>query len=64
MKRSRRELFIDMVIHKGIFENEHVTLYPSFTLPKTGVSFCRVRKIKLKEESNGGWPQDQYFKYK
>jgi len=40
MKRSRRELSIDMVIHRGIFENNKITLFPCFTfIPKTGVSF-------------------------
>jgi len=37
MKRSRRELFIDMVIRKGIFKNNQITLFPCFTfIPKTG----------------------------
>ena len=39
MKRSRRELFIDMVIHRGIFENNQITLFPCIFIPKTGVSF-------------------------
>ena len=32
MERSRRELSIDMVIHRGIFKNNQITLFPSFTL--------------------------------
>jgi len=35
MKKSRRELSIDMVIHRGIFKNKKMTLFPCFTLPKT-----------------------------
>jgi len=44
MKRSRRELSFDRVIHGGIFENNHITLFPCFTfIPKTGGSFyCEV----------------------
>jgi len=30
MKRSRRELSIDMVIHSGIFKNDQITLSPCF----------------------------------
>ena len=42
MKRSRRELSIDLVrsIHRNIFGCTQITLFPYFTLiPKTGVSF-------------------------
>jgi len=36
MKMSRRELSIDMVIHRDIFKNNQITLFPSFTfIPKT-----------------------------
>jgi len=40
MKTSRRDISIDMVIHRGIFKNNQITLFPCFTfVPKTGVSF-------------------------
>jgi len=42
MKRSRRELSIDMVIHKKIFENNQITLLSSRVLPsyqKQGLDF-------------------------
>ena len=47
MRRSLRELSIDMVINQGIFKNTQITFFPSFTfipktdmgLPKTGISF-------------------------
>jgi len=47
MKRSRRELSIDIVVDKGIFKNNLITLFPYLTstfrkstgLSKTGVSF-------------------------
>ena len=42
MKRSQ-VLSIDMVVHRVIFKNYQITLFPSFTfLPKTGVSFYCV----------------------
>jgi len=45
MKRSRRELSIDMVIHRGIFKNNQITLSRFTFIPKTGVSFhCALRK--------------------
>jgi len=46
MKRSRRELSINMVIHRAIFKSNQITLFlrPCFTfIPKTGVSFNCVR---------------------
>jgi len=40
MKRSRRELFIDVAIHRGIFKNNLITFFPCFTfIHKAGVSF-------------------------
>ena len=40
MKRPRRELSIDKVIHLGTFKNNQNTLFPSFTfIPQTGVYF-------------------------
>jgi len=46
MKRSRRELSIDMVIHRNIFKNNQVKLSPCFTfIPKTGVSFYCVHLV-------------------
>jgi len=37
-KRSRRELFNDVVEHKSILENNQNTCYPRFRLtPKTGI---------------------------
>jgi len=55
MKRSRRELSIDMVIHEGIFENNLLTLFPCFTfIPQTGGSFhCEdltYRKLIVRNE--------------
>ena len=50
MKRSRRELSIDIVIHKGIFKifkNNQITLFSCFTvIPKTGVSFPVLNRFK------------------
>jgi len=44
MKRSRRELAIDTVIHWGTFDNNQITLFPCFALlPNTRVSFYCVR---------------------
>jgi len=40
MKRSRRELSIDEVVHRSISKNNQITLFPYFTfIPKTGVSY-------------------------
>jgi len=40
MKWSRRKLSIDMIIHRGIFNNDQTVLFPCFTfIPKTEVSF-------------------------
>jgi len=40
MKMSRRELSIDMVIHRGIFKNNQITFFPCFTfIPKAGLVF-------------------------
>ena len=36
MKRSRRELSIDMVIHRSIFKNNLITLFLCFTYLKQG----------------------------
>ena len=52
MKRSRRELSIDMVIPTDIFKNNQITLFPCFTsTPKTGlvftVKYYSVLKFKL-----------------
>jgi len=39
-KRSRRELSIDIVVHRGAFKNNQITLFSCFTLiPETGVGF-------------------------
>jgi len=44
MKRSRRELFIDMVIYISIFRNNQITLFPYFTfIPKTGMGQPKTR---------------------
>ena len=43
MKSSHRELFIDMVIHKGIFKSNQNMFFPSFTsisLKKKLSDFC------------------------
>jgi len=43
MKRSRWELSIDMVIHRGILKNNQITPLLCFTfIPKTGASFLLV----------------------
>jgi len=45
MKGSRRELAIDMVVHRGtgILKNKKLTLFPFFIfIPKSGVSFYSV----------------------
>jgi len=51
MKRSRRELSINMVIDGFVFNNNQITLFPCFNfipnagmgLPKTGFFYCVVR---------------------
>jgi len=48
MKRSRRQLSTDMVIHSGIFKNNQITLLPCFTfILKTGVSFYCVSQASF-----------------
>ena len=43
MKRSRRELAIDMVVHRGIFKFNQITLVLCFTfIPKSGGNFYSV----------------------
>jgi len=43
MKRSRRELSIDIVTYRDIIRNDEITLIPSFTfIPKTEVRFYCV----------------------
>jgi len=43
LKRSCRELSIDMFILRGIHKNKLITLFPGFTsIPETGVSFYYV----------------------
>ena len=39
MERSPRELFNDIVIHRGISKDNRNTLFLCFILPQTGVSF-------------------------
>jgi len=39
MKRSRRELSIDMFIHKSIYKNDEITFIPCFTFPPNGLVF-------------------------
>jgi len=39
MKRSRRELSIDMVLHKCILKNNQIMLFPGFIYLKQGVIF-------------------------
>jgi len=42
-KRSLQELYIDVVIHWGIFKDNLITLFPRFDfIPKIGVSFYCV----------------------
>jgi len=43
MKKYRRELSIDMIIDRGIFKNNQISLSPCFPfIPKTGASFYRA----------------------
>jgi len=43
MKRSRRELCIDMVIHWGTYKSKQITLFPCFTfILETSYSFYSV----------------------
>jgi len=57
MESSRRDLFIDMVVDKSIFENNHITLFPCYTfifktgvgLPKTEASFYCVRTVNFED---------------
>jgi len=46
MKRSRREFSVDMAVHRDIFKNNQITLFPCFaSVPKTGLSFyCEVSR--------------------
>jgi len=45
MKRSLRELSIDMIIQRCIFKYNQISLFPCFTfVPKTGMGLC-VPKI-------------------
>jgi len=41
MKRSRRELSINMIIHRSVFQNNQITLFPCFTVSylKQGLVF-------------------------
>jgi len=53
MKRSRRELSIDMVIHWGIFKINQIILLPCLTfIPKTRVSFYCKSSCKCFSFSN------------
>jgi len=48
MKRSCRELPIDIIIHRGIFKNKQITLFPCFTvIHKSGDSFIVIRLGKF-----------------
>jgi len=52
MTRSRRELFIDMVIHMVILKNNQKKLFPCFTfISKTGDSvYCEaVLQVRFDE---------------
>ena len=43
MKRSRRELSIDMVIDRFISKNNQITVFPCFTfIPKTGMGLSQI----------------------
>jgi len=54
MKRSRQELSIDVVIRRGIFKNNQITLFTCFTfIPVTGVSFyCVSARNPVSAESS------------
>jgi len=56
MKRSRRELSIDMTIHRGIAEDNQITLL--LFLRKTGVSFCSDFACDFRR---GNWLQPIFF---
>jgi len=48
IKRSRRELSIDMVIYRGTFKDNRNTLLPNFTfIPKTEVFFLSNQRNQL-----------------
>jgi len=75
MKRSRRELSIDVVIHQGIFKNNEITLFPCFALftPKTGASFyCAYLIAKMSgaigehdtKQATECNPQVQFYSFK
>jgi len=50
MKRSRRELSINMVINRFIFKNNQITLITCFTfIPKTGVGLPKTGIIFYSE---------------
>jgi len=43
MESSRRDLFIDMVVHRFIFKNNQITLSLCFeVIPKTGVGLPKT----------------------
>jgi len=44
MKRSRPELFIDIAVHRDIFWNNQIVLYPCFTfIPKAGMGLPETK---------------------
>ena len=47
MKRSRRELCIDIVIRRDTFKYNQITIFPRFTLPNTGVSFYNAKGVNI-----------------
>ena len=56
MKRSRRELSVNVVIHRFIFKNNQITPFPCLTfipkpgigLPKTGFFFCASVSLSVR----------------
>jgi len=65
MKRSGRELSIDVVIHMGIFKNSQIRLLPCFaSIPTTEVSFHRIAEIPSYLSSSRGYSKskdDRHF---
>ena len=48
MKRSRRELSFNVVMDKFVFQNNQITVFPSFTfIPKTGIELPKTAIILL-----------------
>jgi len=51
MKRSRRELSIDIVIHRVIFKNNQIALFPCFTYLDQDLDF--IVNLQLTTKTRG-----------